>query len=534
MKGYIILVFFVIVFVCNSFKIYAQIPVNIVDIVSPPPLEGFIQLKSGTIDPPDLVKLQVPPYLWSYGCTNTAAAMLIGYYDQNCYKKLYIGRKNGGTAPFDNHFWESRPLAAPEGETYVNYNNSISASKNGFDDRNSNGHVDDYWLCMFCSGNDPHPQVNGYPPHPFGPERCTGDYMGTSQDYYNNVDAGTTFEFTSDNSKFYVQGSTRENDSPRKKNGMKGLCELIEACGYNIETCYSQPIFGYSGIQAGFTFSDFKAEIDAGMPVIITFAGHTCIGVGYSNSTQKIRIYTTWSETPWDMVWGSNLTADRVNSLPMIGVSVLKLIASYDCDLSTGINDVVIIENPKSGTIGNQGTIPNNTNLMTPCTNASFYANFQTDHDPTTYANTFDWKIVLYHYGGEYVYAQQNGILPNTSTPNGTGQGCVWQPALSALPAYNWSIDYSGNIYGKVSVMVHKDDGGEVGNDFEIGVRLYSEIKDITYAVNTTINATCAKLNLTNVGITSPASVTVNSNGLGIVINGTFVAQKGSTLKINK
>ena len=329
-----------------------------------------------------------------------------------------------------------------------------------------------------------------------------------------------------------------ESETPKYRDGNHGLRLFIESCDYSVEENFNQNIFGLKGVQAGFTYEDFKVEIDAGRPVLIHFTNHTAIGFGYSNSTRSIRIYTTWSEGPWDMVWGSNLTAN--GSLAMLSVSIIKLHGSTlksACMIPTGINDVVNIQNPPSGTVYYLGSwiIPNNTNLMTPCTNASFYAQFQTDYDPRTTACTFDWKLVLYHSGGEYIYAQQNGIVENANTPNSTGEGCVWQPSLSALPAYNWSIDYNGNIYGKVSVVVHKcNGGGDVIDDFEIGVQLYSKIKDITYAVNSTINATCTKLNLTNVGITSPASVTFNCNRLGIAINGTFQAAKGSTLTINK
>lgn len=526
--------FLVFLLLCGYEIVYSQTEIIYEDIInSSPPLVDFVQLKSAKIDPIDLVALKVPSYLWSYGCASTSAAMLIGYYDQGCFPSLYTGLKNGGMAPFNNSFWR-KAINSPG---ILNYDNSISASMNGYDQQGTNGHFDDFWECSSCGGDDPHPYIGSTPPHNFSLHPCVGDFMGTSQDYFNNLDGSTRFYNSSTNSKV-INYSKCESETPKYRDGNYGLRKFIESCHYTVEENFNQNIAGLKGVEAGFTYDDFKNEIDAGRPVLIHFKNHTAIGFGYSYSNCIIRIYTTWSEEPCDIVWGSDLTVNSAaGPLAMLSVSVIKLNGSTlksACMIPTGINDAVTIKNPPSGTIGMQGIIPNNTNLMTPCTNASFWADFQTDHDPTTYANTFDWKIVLYHSGGEYVYAQQNGILPNTNTPNSSGQGCVWQPSLSGLPAYNWSIDYSGNIYGKVSVIVHKDDGVDISNEFEIGVHLYSEIKDITYAVNTTINATCTKLNLTNVGITSPASVTVNSNGLGIGINGTFVAQKGSTLTINK
>ncbi len=285
---------------------------------SPPPSLGFVQTKSALADPSDLVVLQVPAYLWSYGCANTSAAMLIAYYDQNCYNNLYTGSKNGGIAPFSNSpFWP----AANDIPGGMNYSNSISASKNGFDNRVTNGHVDDFWECYLCAGSDPNPS---WPPHTFSIQPCVADYMGTSQDYWNNLD-GSTSVFTDNQTNTKVSNYTLcESQTPRKKDGIQGLREYIEQCGYVVIESFNQNIYGYGGVNAGFTFNDFKAEIDAKRPVLVNFKGHTVIGIGYSTSTNKIRVYTTWSETPWDLVWGTNLTASGQN-LAMKSVSVIKL-----------------------------------------------------------------------------------------------------------------------------------------------------------------------------------------------------------------
>jgi hypothetical protein len=255
------------------------------------------------------------------------------------------------------------------------------------------------------------------------------------------------------------------------------------------------------------------------------------IGIGYSSSTNQIRIYTTWSEKPWDMVYGTNLTA-QPGTYAMEEISVIELMPMGP---PTGIYDKVEIINPPVGTVTNPGNvaIPNNTILMTACSNGSFWANFKTGTTPATYANTFDWSIVLYHSTGSYTYAQQNGIIPNTSTPGWFGEGCVWQPALGALPAYNWAIDYNGNIYGEVIVTTHVSDGDLITNRADIGVNPYQNIQNITYSTNATINA-CAKLVLTNVTITSTPTIIFNTGGKGITINPPFQAQKGSTLNINK
>lgn len=199
---------------------------------------------------------------------------------------------------------------------------------------------------------------------------------------------------------------------------------------------------------------------------------------------------------------------------------------------ATGIWDAVTIMNPPPNKISPyppHQNIPPNTTLITACSPASFYAEFSTGSTPATQSDSYDWSIELYHGSTTYVYAQESiNIVYNMYNAS------QWVPTLGVLPSYDWALDPNGNIYGKVKVTVHISDGDTKTDEWTIAVNPNQIISNITYSTNTTINATCIKLNLTNVGITSPASVTVNSNGLGIGINGTFVAQKGSTLTINK
>lgn len=210
------------------------------------------------------------------------------------------------------------------------------------------------------------------------------------------------------------------------------------------------------------------------------------------------------------------------------------ILCAADPTITVGLYDKVTIQDPAAGTIGSSGLIPNNTYSMTPCSPANFYARFATETTPATYSTGFDWSIVLYRANGdEYIYAQQNGMLSNTYTPNDYGEGCFWQPNIGVLPAYDWLYDPSGNIYGKVKVVVHINDGDTKSDETTIGVSPYNNIQNTLYTTNTTINA-CATLNLTNVSISGTPTVTLNANGLGVIINGTFEAPIGSTLIINK
>ncbi|MDO8929388.1 MAG: C39 family peptidase, partial [Bacteroidota bacterium] len=75
----------------------------------------------------------------------------------------------------------------------------------------------------------------------------------------------------------------------------------------------------YLGNSNGFTFADYKQEIDAGRPVMIHLAGHSMTGVGYDNDSQTIYFHNTWDYDVHSMAWAGEYTG-----MQMFSVSVLK------------------------------------------------------------------------------------------------------------------------------------------------------------------------------------------------------------------
>ena len=210
------------------------------------------------------------------------------------------------------------------------------------------------------------------------------------------------------------------------------------------------------------------------------------------------------------------------------------MLCAFDPLTYVGFNDKVIIQDPTLGTVGlGIGQLSNNTYAMSPCSPANFYAKFVSETTPKTYASLFDWSLVLYRSNGdEYVYAQ-NSMWPNANNPTEFTEGCYWQPSLDVLPAYDWLYDPSGNIYGKIKVTVHIDDGDTKSDETTIGVKPYNTIENIVYDSDMTINA-CANLNLKNIIISGSPTIIINTNGLGATINGLFEMPIGATLIINK
>ncbi|RZB28778.1 MAG: hypothetical protein AEth_01780 [Candidatus Argoarchaeum ethanivorans] len=263
----------------------------------------------------DATLSDVPAFDWCYGCSATSAAMMFGYYDRTGYSNMYAGPANGGVCPLTNSVWgvEECPL---------------SATHQGYDGLAVKGHVDDYWS-FFGSNIDPY--CNYVPPwseHMYAD--CTADYMGTNQHYnWQNSDGGTTF-------CYYVSGAPLYDYSecePGKRDGCHGIRLFVESRGYNVHhdgsnhQNYNQCIDPY--VAGGFTFDDFKAEIDAGRPVIIHVDGHSMLGYGYDDPI-TIHIHDTWGHSSHSMTWGGYYDGRQHYGVTVIQLQSLPVITSCD------------------------------------------------------------------------------------------------------------------------------------------------------------------------------------------------------------
>jgi len=249
-----------------------------------------------------VVLSDVPAFDWSNGCSATSAAMMFGYYDRNGYADMYAGPTNGGVCPLDNAAWGygSMPL---------------SATKMGLDGLATRGHVNDYYS-SYLSTVDPY--YDNWTEH--GYSDCTADFMGTSQ-YVNwgNQDGSTTFFYYASGS-ILEDYSGSEDDADPMRDGMHGMRLFVESRGYSVLRNYNQYIYGYDGATAGFTFSQYCQEIDAGRPVIIQVDGHSMLGVGYDTSSTTVYLHDTWDYATHEMTWGGSY-----DGMQHYGVGVLQL-----------------------------------------------------------------------------------------------------------------------------------------------------------------------------------------------------------------
>ena len=253
----------------------------------------------------------VPATSWTFGCSPTSGQMLAGYYDRHGYNDLYTGPINNGIFPLDNSIW---------GSTVINGElrdlGPLSASMMGLDGRIGRGHVDDYW---YQNDSDIDPYYGNWTEHDWSSEHaCLADFMGTSQfNNYGMSDGITTF--------WYYMGPQTVWDE--YGDGSYGIKKYFENQGYTVDSYYNQiTAYGaWSEDNNGFTFQNYKNEIDDGRPLLIHVEGHTMLGVGYDEATYPETIYfhNTWDYDTHSMEWNGSYLG-----MAMYGVSCFQLSAS--------------------------------------------------------------------------------------------------------------------------------------------------------------------------------------------------------------
>ena len=236
---------------------------------------------------------------------------MMGYEDNSAsFPNMYTGPANGGVCPMNNViYWGSTTYPGGTcGES------PISVSHNGIDGRTTRGHVGDYWVDIESNQQDPY-ITGSWTPHS---NDSLGDFMATSHSAKSNIDGSTIFFYYNDGSRTYDFTGAE----PGQIDGCHGVKLFVEHCGYSVEALgnYNQYIYGFEGRSQGFTFENYKSEIDAGRPVLIHVSGHTMLGFGYDDTGQKVYLRDTWDHNSHEMAWGGNY-----GSMQHYGVSVIQL-----------------------------------------------------------------------------------------------------------------------------------------------------------------------------------------------------------------
>jgi YD repeat-containing protein len=264
---------------------------------------------------------EVPAFSWVLGCSAVSGAMIAGYYDRMGWSNMYTGAANGGVMPLNNStsYWPTWL----DGSGHLYPSCPLIASKNGVDGRTTRGSIDDYWVKYWNTGdpitNDPY-ITNGWTQHTWGD--AIGDYMKTSQSAFGNVDGSTVFYTWQESPPLTCSdmASTRNGSGVliSTVDGTYGRKLFYEARGYTVTDCYNQ--FTDNRVAGGFSFAQFKEEIDAGRPVMLNLEGHTVVGVGYDDSSNLVYIHDTWDYNNHTMTWGGSYLGMLLRSVSIVNL----------------------------------------------------------------------------------------------------------------------------------------------------------------------------------------------------------------------
>jgi hypothetical protein len=216
-----------------------------------------------------------PSYFTGMDIFSRNAAMIAAYYDRNGFKEIYTGPSNNGLMPLNGDYWGSWYDVNDD----LHVDNPLIASRLGLDGRVTKGTYDDYWIGW--NNSDPDPYITGsWTEHTWGD--TISDYMKSSQSAYNNKDGYVKINYnTSSNEKLNCldmeAAGTSTNDA------IYGLKQFYEARGYEVTDCFIQ--LTDNKVTGGFSYMDYKAQIDSGNPVFLNQkADGTAMTVGYGYS----------------------------------------------------------------------------------------------------------------------------------------------------------------------------------------------------------------------------------------------------------
>lgn len=245
-----------------------------------------------------------PDYNWYYGCSPTAAGMMMGYYDSQ-YTNLIAG-----SAATQTFYDPSHPSSLAT-------QNMIASA----------GHIADFYRSYGSSGTDT--------PTPGRAFNSLADFMGTSQDSVGNTDGSTTFFYYTNGASFDSTDAILHGITERS--GMYGITEYIDYAGYEVTSAFNQYI-DTMGLDYGFTYEQYQVEIDAGRPMLVHVSGHSMYGYGYSTDVygrNLIQVRDTWSPggafSGGELEWGGSYAG-----LAMYGVTTLQLASVSSAVPATG------------------------------------------------------------------------------------------------------------------------------------------------------------------------------------------------------
>ncbi len=237
----------------------------------------------------------VPSYIWQHGCGPTALGMVIGYYDGNGFADLVPGNA----------------------ATQTNAVNAMIASDSNDPDCGA-GHSDHYgdYSCPLDSSMAIPIQTDRSETGGAHADECVADFMQTS--------------FSSRGLRYGWSFDSDVGDAFRDYVNM-------------INSAYAPQAQKHSF--AGFSFDDYKEEIDAGRPVVMLVdhngdgkTSHFITGIGYDDVGNQYAAYNTWDHNVHWYDWHAMTTGDPwgIYSITTCRMQAIDVVFIMDVTGSTG------------------------------------------------------------------------------------------------------------------------------------------------------------------------------------------------------
>ena len=268
----------------------------------------------------------MPEAEYMYGCTPTAAAMILGYYDLYGYRGTSLSNMIEGTVALKSRGTDGNAHDMDAFDTVLGRATATSSYVYRFHSRNGTPTTSEQELeYSFTNGGA-------------GPDLrtdvwdCIADYLGTGQYWRGNGNLSTTVTYCSledlltknYSNVIYTDGTYTRTIKYRDTSMMYGLYLYVQSRGYqmDLEISGSYQVDCNGG---SFTFEDYMREINSGRPVLISIEGHSMVGYGYNPTTKEI-IFDDCYESGQRMVWDGTYRysgADReLQSITVIGINV--------------------------------------------------------------------------------------------------------------------------------------------------------------------------------------------------------------------
>ena len=299
----------------------------------------------------------MPQAEYMYGCAPTSVAMLLGYYDLYGCRGRDFSNLIEGDVELESRGTDGNKFNMNAFDTAL----GLATASRDYVYRFVSRTDLDVIIAGFTGSAEskPHDAEPTTPeeelPYSFvndgaGPEirtdlwNCIADYLGTGQFWRGNANYDTESHpamleriITTDSEKTVAAGEIERSVDFRYMTLLYGLYLYVRSRGYALDMKVTE--MQWVDVNGGhFTFDRYKAEIDAGRPMLVIIDGHIMTGYGYNAETKEIIFddcYTAGQRMVWDGFYHYAQKDRCLKAIVTVG-----LLASDDADIDLAVAPV--------------------------------------------------------------------------------------------------------------------------------------------------------------------------------------------------